>query len=98
MDNPAITPAVLEVAHAIVHGLLPAQGNEPQRTKPYRVGEVAAMLDVHRATVYRDVSEGRCRALRVGKGQGVIRIPVDAFNEYRQRLEVQAVAPSEVVA
>ena len=56
------------------------------------------MLDVHRATVYRDVSEGRCRALRVGKGQGVIRIPVDAFNEYRQRLEVQAVAPSEVVA
>jgi excisionase family DNA binding protein len=63
--------------------------------KPYRVAQVAAMLDVHQATVYRDIEAGRLKALRVGSGKGALRILPDALDAYLALLEVRAViAPS----
>ena len=32
------------------------------RTKPYRVAEVAELLDVHESTVYKDITAGKLRA------------------------------------
>jgi excisionase family DNA binding protein len=59
--------------------------------KPYRVVDVAKMLDVHIATIYRDIAAGRLRAHRVGSGKGALRILPDALNEYFALLEVRAV-------
>ena len=64
-----------------------------ERTKPYRVAEIAIMLDVHPVTVYRDIKAGRLRALRTGKGEGAIRILPNALMEYFELLEVR---PSEL--
>lgn len=60
--------------------------------KPFRVAEVAAMLDVHQATIYRDIEAGRLRALRVGSGKGALRILPAALDAYLALLEVRAVA------
>jgi excisionase family DNA binding protein len=60
--------------------------------KPYRVAELAAMLDVHQATIYRDIEAGRLRALRVGSGKGALRILPDAVDAYLALLEVRAVS------
>lgn len=60
--------------------------------KPFRVAEVAAMLDVHIATVYRDIEAGRLQALRVGSGKGALRIMPDALSAYFNLLKVRAVA------
>lgn len=60
--------------------------------KPYRVVEVAALLDVHPATVYRDIESGRLKALRVGSGKGALRILPEALDAYLALLEVRAVA------
>jgi excisionase family DNA binding protein len=60
--------------------------------KPFRVAQVAAMLDVHQATVYRDIEAGRLKALRVGSGKGALRILPDALDAYFALLEVRAVA------
>jgi excisionase family DNA binding protein len=51
----------------------------------YTVPEVAALLRVHKSTVYRDVESGRIDAYRVGKGRGTVRITADALREYRRR-------------
>lgn len=62
----------------------------------YTVAEVAALLRVHKSTVYRDVETGRIVAFRAGKGRGTIRIREGAFNAYQERAvtrpEVEAVA------
>jgi len=47
--------------------------------RPYRVKQVAELLDVHPATVYRAIESGRLAALRVGSGRGGLRIPREAF-------------------
>ena len=60
--------------------------------KPFRVAEVAALLDVHQATVYRDIEAGRLKALRVGTGKGALRIMPAALDAYLALLEVRAVA------
>jgi excisionase family DNA binding protein len=60
------------------------------RTKPYRVAEVAELLDVHPVTIYRDIAEGRLRALRTGKAKGAIRILPDALNAYLALIQVPA--------
>ena len=65
--------------------------------KPYRVAQVAAMLDVHQATIYRDIEAGRLRALRVGSGKGALRILPEAFDAYIALLEVRAVVTSDLV-
>lgn len=69
------------------------------RTKPYRVAEIAALLDVHPVTVYRDIEAGRLVALRVGKAKGAIRVMPSAFAAYLSQLEIQPNAMlSEVAA
>jgi excisionase family DNA binding protein len=66
------------------------------RIKPYRVAEIAALLDVHQATIYRDIECGRLRAHRVGSGKGALRIFPAAYDTYLALLEVRAVALAEV--
>lgn len=77
---------------------MPFQGTAMPRTvagteirKPYRVADVARILDVHQSTVYRDIESGRLRALRVGTGKGALRILPDALDAYLMLLEVRAV-------
>lgn len=53
------------------------------RVKPYRVAEVAALLDVDETTVYREIKAGRLGAYRIGTGRGTLRIPVSAFADYQ---------------
>lgn len=93
-DQEAIPPEVLKVAQALVAGGLDlcrsnAQPTE-QRTRPYRVAEVADLLDVHRATVYRDIDAGRCEAYRIGSGSGAIRIAVEDYQKYKAYLKEKA--------
>ena len=57
--------------------------------KPYRVSDVATLLDVHQATIYRDIDAGRLKALRVGSGKGALRILPDALDDYLALLEVR---------
>lgn len=66
------------------------------RTKPYRVAEVAALLDVHPVTIYRDIDAGRLSALRVGTGKGALRILPTALDAYFALLEVRPAALSAV--
>ncbi|MBS2539261.1 helix-turn-helix domain-containing protein [Catenulispora sp. NF23] len=65
---------------------------QPKIRPPFKVAEVAVMLGVHRSTIYRDIEEGRLRALRVGSGKGALRILPDALDAYFALLEVRAVA------
>ena len=71
---------------------------EAERTKPYRVAEVAALLDVHPVTVYRDIEAGRLKALRVGSGKGALRILPEALRSYLALIEVNAVSAVGVAA
>lgn len=64
----------------------------PEVRKPYRVAEIAAIFDVHPATVYRDIEAGRLKAHRVGSGsKGALRILPEAFDAYIALTEVQPV-------
>lgn len=88
-------------AIAAGHQHSPAQtaGQDRAPRKPYRVAQVAAALDVHPSTIYRDIEAGRLRALRVGAGRGALRIPQAAFDEYLTLLESEApIASAEVMA
>lgn len=62
--------------------------------KPFRVAEVARILDVHQSTIYRDIEAGRLRALRVGTGKGALRILPDALDAYLALLEVRTIDPT----
>lgn len=64
--------------------------------KPYRVAQIAAMLDVHQATVYRDIEAGRLKALRVGAGRGALRVLPPALDAYLALLEVRAVSANDL--
>ena len=71
---------------------VPSSTADASIRKPFRVAEVATLLDVHPATVYRDIDAGRLKALRVGSGKGALRILPDALDAYLALLEVRAVA------
>ncbi|BCJ28288.1 helix-turn-helix domain-containing protein [Actinocatenispora sera] len=58
-----------------------ATGTVPA-VRPYRVKQVAELLDVHPATVYRAIESGRLAALRVGAGRGGLRITRQAFEAF----------------
>lgn len=100
MTEQAIPPAVLKLAHALVaNGIVDAtERAKNPRQKPYRVIEVADLLDVHRSTVYRDIEAGRCGALRVGEGSGALRISVEDFEIYKTSLKNRAAKQSEVAS
>lgn len=68
------------------------QGTDRERTKPYRVAEVASYFDVDVSTVYREIYAGHLKALRIGSGRGALRIPVSALAEYEAQSAAQAVA------
>jgi excisionase family DNA binding protein len=54
------------------------------RQKPYRVAEVAELLDIDQSTVYRMIYSGRRAAMRYGPRSGAIRVPVEAVTRYLQ--------------
>ena len=99
MTDQTIPPAVLKLAQALVaNGIIDVtECAKNPRQKPYRVPEVAALLDVHRSTVYRDIESGRCGAYRVGEGSGALRISVEDFEAYKTLLKKRAsTRPDEV--
>lgn len=55
-----------------------------ERTRMYRVREVADHFGVHPATIYRAIEAGELFALRLGHGGGAIRVPGDAVGTYAQ--------------
>jgi len=57
--------------------------------RPYRVADVAALLDVHPSTIYRDIAAGRLRALRVGSRKGAVRILPDDLKAYLALVEIR---------
>lgn len=59
-----------------------------------RVKALATELDVSKHTIYRAIEAGVLRALRVGRGRGTLRIPVDAAAEYRALMERNAATKS----
>lgn len=54
----------------------------PATEQLLRVKQVAAMLDLNTSTVYRLIEAGRLQALRLGVGNGGLRIPRDAYLEF----------------
>lgn len=100
-DQEAITPAVLKVAQALLASgidLTGAAKTTRPRQKPYRVAEVAELLDVHRATVYRDIEAGRLAAYRIGRGSGALRISPEDFENYKSHLRSRAARRNKAVA
>jgi excisionase family DNA binding protein len=83
-----VAPDVLKLARALAAvaqlGVHPPEEPKPTRTKPYRVREVAAILNVDRATIYREIARRNLVAERVGHGRGILRIWPDEFERYRQ--------------
>ena len=74
------------------HESVRAVSSDSGRRKPYRVAEVAAYLDVHESTVYKDIDASRLRARRVGGKRGTLRIlPID-FDAYLANMATTASA------
>lgn len=64
-----------------------------------RVAQVAAQLNVHRATVYRAIESGALAAVRLGQGRGGLRVSTEALAAYLSNAQVQAaLTVSEVAA
>ena len=66
------------------------------RTKPYRVAELAALYDVDETTVYRAIKSGQLKAYRIGRGRGTIRIPVASVTQFEAASLAAAAAVAEV--
>ncbi len=67
-----------------------ASAHPTAERRPSRVAEVAALLDVHPSTIYRDIAAGRLRALRVGSKKGALRIMPEDLDAYVALLEVRS--------
>ena len=59
-------------------------------TRMYRVRDVAEGLDVSVATIYRAIESGVLPALKVGTGNGALRIPGVAVQRYMRVCEQAA--------
>jgi excisionase family DNA binding protein len=82
-------PSRVSVARrAVEGGAAPAA----QPARPYRVAEVAALLDVDPTTIYRQIKAGRLRAYRIGTGRGAVRVPASALAEYQASITAAALA------
>lgn len=66
--------------------------------KPYRVKQVAELLDVHVSTVYRAIESGALGALRIGRGRGGLRVPAVALEDFVRRAAVLPPALTASVA
>jgi excisionase family DNA binding protein len=62
----------------------PQQAEQGGQASYYLVDELAALLRVNPATIYREIAAGRLRALRVGVGRGTWRIAAADFDAYRE--------------
>ena len=55
----------------------------------YKVSEAADILRMSKLSVYRAVSEGRLRAVRIGGQHGQIRISPEALRRYARPVVVE---------
>lgn len=53
-----------------------------ERTRMYRVKEVAGHFDVSAATIYRAIESGALDALKLGRGRGTLRVTGAAVLAY----------------
>jgi excisionase family DNA binding protein len=61
---------------------------QPETTFYYRVPQVAAILNVHRSTVYRAIDSGALTAVRLGQ-RGGLRVPAAALDAYLTASEIR---------
>jgi excisionase family DNA binding protein len=94
----AVPPHALRLARLIAAAGYATPDPVPSRTAPYTVREAAAIIGCCRATLYREIQRGRCRAYRIGEGRGTLRIKVEAFREYLRSLEANAATSAEPAA
>jgi excisionase family DNA binding protein len=62
----------------------------------YRVAQVAAFFNVHRATVYREIKAGRLEAVRIGEGRGTLRVSADSLAKYKAAITAAVTASAEL--
>jgi excisionase family DNA binding protein len=92
-----ISPAVLEVARALIASGLTAQpASEPDDCEqpPYTVPEAADLLRVHESTLYRAIQDGDLGAYSVGAGGRAIRIPAAELEAFKMRRAIRPVRGS----
>jgi excisionase family DNA binding protein len=53
-------------------------------TRMYRVKDVAEHFDVSVSTIYRAIESGQLDALKLGRGQGTLRVPGSAVLAYAE--------------
>ena len=63
-----------------------------ERTRLYRVKAVAAILDVSPATIYRAIESGALPALKLGTGNGTLRVSESDLTQYVQSCAQAAAA------
>jgi excisionase family DNA binding protein len=63
-----------------------------ERSKPYRVAELAALFDVDKSTVYRMIYSGLLDCERHGPHRGAIRVPVAAVAKYLRSASAEVAA------
>lgn len=59
-------------------------------TRMYRVKDVAGHFDVSVATIYRAIESGQLDALKLGRGQGTLRVRGSAVRAYAEACEQAA--------
>jgi excisionase family DNA binding protein len=69
---------------------------QPEATFFYCVAQVAAILSVHRSTVYRAIVAGDLTAVRLGQGRGGLRVSSEALAAYLAKAEVHPTRSAEL--
>lgn len=95
MEDPAVSPAVLKVARALVASGFDAGTDDESpeiERPPYRVPEAAVLLKVHESTLYRAIQTGALGAFSVGVAGRAIRIPADELDAFRARRMIRTMA------
>jgi excisionase family DNA binding protein len=87
-----IEPVALVMARAIVAAAGPAG------EAMHKVAEVAVLLEVDRSTVYRAIASNALRAVRMGRGRGLLRIPDSALQEFLRPAAASPQTPAGVAS
>lgn len=66
-----------------------------ERTRSYRVREVAGHFTVSVATIYRAIESGQLTALKLGTGKGTLRVTGAAVLAYAEACEQAAAESAE---